>query len=69
VEEPGTYVAGRGTLSLINAGPAQGKGRSGFAWWLLSLFLGPIATFLIVVLPRVNAPLPQPQTVDSGRQP
>ncbi|WP_204051320.1 hypothetical protein [Microbispora siamensis] len=40
------------TLTLINAGLAQGKGRSGFAWWLLSLFLGPIATFLIVVLPR-----------------
>ncbi|MFF4777003.1 MULTISPECIES: hypothetical protein [Microtetraspora] len=40
------------TLTLINAGLAQGKGRSGLAWWLLSLFLGPIATFLIVVLPR-----------------
>jgi hypothetical protein len=40
------------TLTLINAGLAQGKGRSGLAWWLLSLVLGPIATLLIVVLPR-----------------
>ena len=47
------FVAGWGTLSLINAGLAQSKGRSGLLWWLLSLFLGPIATFLIVVLRRV----------------
>ena len=45
------YVAGWGTLSLINAGLAQGKGRSGLIWFLLSLLLGPIATLLIVVLP------------------
>ncbi|HEV7978877.1 hypothetical protein [Amycolatopsis sp.] len=38
-----------GTLTLINAGLAQSKGRSGWNWWLLSLLLGPIATFLIVV--------------------
>ena len=42
------YFVGWGTLSLINAGPAQAKGRSGLAWWLLSLLLGPIATLLIV---------------------
>ena len=42
---------GWGTLTLINAGLAQGKGRSGLAWWLLSLVLGPVATLLIVVLP------------------
>ncbi|MGI8577444.1 MAG: hypothetical protein ACR2KG_05885 [Nocardioidaceae bacterium] len=45
------YVVGWGTLSLINAGLAQAKGRSGLGWWLLSLLLGPIATLLIVVLP------------------
>jgi hypothetical protein len=44
------WVAGWGTLSLINAGLAQSKNRSGFLWWFLSLFLGPLATFLIVVL-------------------
>jgi hypothetical protein len=46
------YVVGWGALSLINAGLAQGKGRSGLVWWLLSLLLGPIATLLIVVLPN-----------------
>jgi len=45
------YFLGWGTLSLINAGLAQGKNRSGLAWFLISLILGPLATFLIVVLP------------------
>jgi hypothetical protein len=45
------YFVGWGTLSLINAGLAQSKGRGGLAWWLLSLLLGPVATFLLVVLP------------------
>ena len=44
------YVVGWGTLSLLNAGLAQAKGRSGLGWWLLSLILGPIATLLIVLL-------------------
>jgi len=44
------YAIGWGTLALINAGLAQGKRRSGLAWFLVSLLLGPIATFLIVVL-------------------
>ncbi len=48
------FFVGWGTLSLINAGLAQAKGRSGLLWWLVSLFIGPIATFLIVVLPRVG---------------
>jgi hypothetical protein len=48
------YIVGWGTLSLINAGLAQGKNRSGLNWWVLSLFLGPIATFLIVVSGRVE---------------
>ncbi len=48
-----TYGIGWGTLTLINAGLAQAKGRSGLAWFLLSLFLGPIATLLIVILPRL----------------
>ncbi|MDX8144263.1 hypothetical protein SK854_19255 [Lentzea sp. BCCO 10_0061] len=46
----GGYFIGWGTLSLINAGLAQAKGRSGLAWFLWSLLLGPVATFLIVVL-------------------
>jgi hypothetical protein len=44
------FFVGWGTLSLINAGLAQGKNRSGLLWWALSLVLGPVATFLIVVL-------------------
>jgi hypothetical protein len=42
------FYAGWGTLSLINAGLAQGKGRSGLNWFLLSLFFGPVATFALV---------------------
>lgn len=48
------FFVGWGTLALINAGLAQGKGRSGLAWCLISLLLGPIATFLIVVLDNVQ---------------
>jgi len=48
------YAVGWFTLSLINAGLAQGKGRSGLIWWLASLLLGPVATFLIVVLDPVR---------------
>lgn len=44
------FVVGWGTLALINAGLAQSKGKSRLAWFLGSLLLGPIATFLIVVL-------------------
>jgi hypothetical protein len=52
------YVVGWGTLTLINAGLAQAKGRSGLAWWFLSLLLGPLATLLIVVLE------PAPKDID-----
>jgi hypothetical protein len=44
-----TYFVGWGTLALINAGLAQGKNRSGFNWFLLSIFIGPIATFALVM--------------------
>jgi len=46
------YFVGLGTLALINAGLAQAKNLSGLAWFLASLLLGPLATFLIVVLER-----------------
>ncbi|MFM1872954.1 MAG: hypothetical protein RL398_2376 [Planctomycetota bacterium] len=42
------YYVGWFTLALVNAGLAQGKNRSGFNWWLLSLPLGPLATLLLV---------------------
>ena len=43
------YAVGWGTLTLINAGIAQGKNRSGFNWFLLTIFLGPLATFFLVI--------------------
>jgi hypothetical protein len=48
------YYIGWGTLALINAGLAQSKNRSGLAWFLVSLFLGPLATFLIVAMDPVS---------------
>jgi len=42
------WAVGWGTLALINAGVAQSKNRSGLNWFLLSLLLGPIATFILV---------------------
>jgi hypothetical protein len=55
----GSYAVDWFTLSLINAGLAQAKGRSGLRWWLISLLIGPLATVLIVVWPR---PEPKPPT-------
>ncbi|GAB7003943.1 hypothetical protein JCM18899A_14150 [Nocardioides sp. AN3] len=51
------YTAGRGTLTLINAGLAPGKGRNDLAWFLVSLLLGRFATLLIVLMPPVEAKL------------
>ena len=53
------YAVGWGALALINAGLAQGKGRSGLLWFLVSLLLGPLATLLIVLLPMPGVE-PQP---------
>jgi len=44
------FMVGWGTLALINAGLAQSKNRSGLVWFLGSLLLGPIATFLLVAV-------------------
>ncbi len=43
------YALGWGTLALINAAIAQTKNRSGLNWFLLTLLLGPIATFILVL--------------------
>jgi hypothetical protein len=51
------------TLSLINAGLAQSKGRRGLQWWLGSLFIGPFATLLIVVWPEVQPGEPAPEVM------
>ncbi len=54
LQNTGEYAVGWFTLSLINAGLAQTKGRSGLGWWLASLFFGPICTLLIVLLDPVK---------------
>lgn len=51
------YFVGWGALALINAGIAQGKNRSGLNWFLISLLLGPVATFLLVAFfPKLEEP-------------
>ncbi len=57
------YGVGWGTLALINAGLAQTKHRSALIWFFISLLIGPIATFLIVVLD------PEPVAPPSGGPP
>jgi hypothetical protein len=57
MQNTGEYAVGWFTLSLINAGLAQSKGRSGLVWWFASLFLGPIGTLLLVILEPVKAKL------------
>ena len=39
-------------LALINAAIAQLNGRRGLNWFLVSLFLGPFATLMLVLLYR-----------------
>jgi len=60
LQEQSPYAIGWGTLALINAGLAQGKNRSGLNWFLLSLLLGPLATFFVVI----SDPIP-PKLVDT----
>jgi hypothetical protein len=63
------YGVGWGTLALINAGLAQGKNRSGLVWFLVSLLLGPIATFILLLLEKLpgrvdlREPLPRSPTI------
>lgn len=47
---PGEYYVGWGTLALINAGLAQSKNRSGLIWFLVSIFFGPLATLVLVLI-------------------
>lgn len=47
-----SFYVGWGTLALLNAGLAQSKNHSGLLWFVISLLLGPLATFLIVAFCR-----------------
>ena len=58
IENPQQFFVGWGTLMLINAGIAQGKNRSGLAWFLLSVLFGPLATFILVLLDKKPMKLP-----------
>jgi len=62
LDTPPAWYAGWGTLALVNAGLAQGKHRGGLNWFVVSLFLGPIATLLLLLLddPR-DAKSPEPK--------
>lgn len=42
------YVVGWGTLALINAALAQGKGRSALNWFIISVLIGPVATLILI---------------------
>ncbi len=53
--DPGGYAVGWGTLALINAGLAQGKNRSGLAWFLLSLLIGPLATLILLFMENLQS--------------
>ena len=46
------FAVGWFTLSLVIAGIAQGKNRSGLGWWLLGFFLGPLALLILLFLDR-----------------
>ncbi len=46
--ESGEYLLVLGTLALLNAGLAQSKGQNEITWLMLSLLIGPIATFILV---------------------
>ena len=41
-----------GTLALINAALAQTKNRSRVGWFLLSMFLAPLATLDILLVDK-----------------
>lgn len=54
------------TVALLAAGYARTRNRSAWVWFVLTVFLGPIAAFLLVVWPPADpipSPSPQPQGV------
>ncbi len=43
------YFVGWGALGFLNAAIAQLQGRQALLWFFISLLLGPVATFLLVI--------------------
>lgn len=60
VEYLGTVVSAMWlTVAILAGGFARTRNRSAWAWFVLTLLLGPIAAFLLVVwpaLPRAQRP-------------
>ncbi len=50
------------TVAILAAGYARTRNRSAWAWFLATVFLGPIAAFLLVVWPAVPAEKPSLST-------
>ncbi len=65
MENAPQYAVGWFTLALITAGLAQGKNRSGLLWFIAGVFLGPLATFLLVAAVPKEEPQP-PLTAPSA---
>ncbi|QNH63969.1 hypothetical protein [Hymenobacter sediminicola] len=57
---------GWGSLALINAAIAQSKQRSGVNWFVIPLFIGPIATLLLVSVYRLPPTNNPGSTTNSG---
>ena len=45
------------TVAILAAGFARTRNRSPWVWFLLTMFLGPIAAFLLVVWPALPEPV------------
>jgi hypothetical protein len=60
MDESRGYAVGWFTLALLNAGLAQSKGRRGLTWGLISILLGPIATFILVAFIQPPEPTEPP---------
>jgi formate hydrogenlyase subunit 3/multisubunit Na+/H+ antiporter MnhD subunit len=50
-----SFTVGWGTLALINAAIAQSKNRSGSMWLAASILIGPLATAILVLLPKYES--------------
>jgi hypothetical protein len=55
MQEIASYGVGWGTLAMIIGGIAQGKNRSGLAWFLLGLLGGPITLFVLLLFSKLPA--------------
>jgi hypothetical protein len=54
-------------LAFITAGIAQGKGQSGFGWFILSAIFGPLALAFLVMFGSDNHQLKQVEDTDKSK--